>query len=73
MCFMTILLARSSRCDVVNKKLQSVNIDLGMVIELYVMSKILYIYKLGMRTKYINYKERVIQMCGESQYKNLKR
>lgn len=58
------------RFHIVNKKLQSVNIDLGMVVELY---ESLEQYISRIRNNFEEYESRAIQICGEKQYKKDKK
>jgi len=54
------------RFHIVNKKHQSVNIELGMIVELY-GSLEQYISRI--RNNFEEYEGKAIQICGEIQYK----
>ncbi|XP_025205923.1 zinc finger MYM-type protein 1-like [Melanaphis sacchari] len=71
MCFMAVFWNEVlERFHIVNKKLQSVNIELGMVVELY-GSLEQYISRI--RNNFEEYERKAIQICGEIQYKKDKR
>ncbi|XP_060836474.1 zinc finger MYM-type protein 1-like [Rhopalosiphum padi] len=71
MCFMTVFWNEVlERFHIVNKKLQSVNIELGMIVELY-GSLEQYISRI--RNNFEEYEGKAIQICGEMQYKKDKR
>lgn len=65
--FMTVFWADVlGKLDSVNKKLQSVDIDLMQVVDLY---KSLEGYISNIRDRYDNYEERAKQLCGQKEYK----
>jgi len=57
------------RFNACSKKLQSIQIDLGMVIEIY-QSLITYISDIQTDEMFVDYKVRAVEKCGISHFKN---